>query len=295
MDHRPAGGAGRPEPQARAYVLEQAQLVLVAPGPGEPGLAGVEEDGGSYANQAEDVELEIEAVLQREQVAPVPFLVAQGVAAQAAVPAEEQLVLSVQVVGQVGLNQQVETVLRVRRDEIAQAAADQDVFGPLAPPPPGAVQVGEQDLRSARDEAGAHPRIQDRLVPVEMHSGAPSPREQILNNIISILELLGKNRALLSILLEGAVGLDKGFAEKLGEFYEQIAHSIESSLQRGQKMGLVRKCDTRIAALAVVGALKEVLHDMLRSPEEKVDRDALAAEILDIFRRGVVVNGISIS
>ena len=138
-------------------------------------------------------------------------------------------------------------------------------------------------------------QIQERLVPVEMHPGAPSPREQILNNIISILELLGKNRALLSILLEGAVGLDKGFAAKLGEFYEQIAHSIEFSLKRGQKMGLVRECDTRIAALAVVGALKEVLHDMLRSPEEKVDLEALAAEILDIFLRGVIVDGISIS
>ena len=60
-------------------------------------------------------------------------------------------------------------------------------------------------------------------------------------------------------------------------------------------MGLVRACDTRIAALAVVGALKEVLHDMLRSPEEQVDLEALAAEILDIFLRGVIVDGISIS
>jgi AcrR family transcriptional regulator len=138
-------------------------------------------------------------------------------------------------------------------------------------------------------------QIQKRLIPVEMSSKGPSPRQQILNNIISILELLAKNRALLSILLEGAVGLDKGFAAKLAEFYEQIASSIELSLKRGQKMGLVRKCNTRIAALAVVGALKEVLYDMLRSPEEKVDIEALASEILDIFLRGVVVDGISIS
>jgi AcrR family transcriptional regulator len=137
-------------------------------------------------------------------------------------------------------------------------------------------------------------QIQERLIPVEMPSNGPSPREQILNNIISILVLFAKNRALLSILLEGAVGLDKGFAKKLAEFYEQIAFAIDSSLRRGQKMGLVRECNTRIAALAVVGALKEVLHDMLRSPEEKVDIDALASEILDVFLRGVIVDGISI-
>jgi AcrR family transcriptional regulator len=138
-------------------------------------------------------------------------------------------------------------------------------------------------------------QIQKRLIPIEMPPKGPSPREQILINIVSIIELLAKNRALLSILLEGAVGLDKGFAEKLAEFYEQIADSIESSLRRGQKMGLVRKCNTRIASLAVVGALKEVLHDMLRSPEEKVDIEEHASEILDIFLRGVVVDGISIS
>ncbi|MCP4196814.1 MAG: TetR/AcrR family transcriptional regulator [Proteobacteria bacterium] len=137
-------------------------------------------------------------------------------------------------------------------------------------------------------------QIQNRLIPVEMPPSGPSPREQILNNIISILELFSKNRALLSILLEGAVGLDKGFAKKLAEFYEQIAYAIDGSLRRGQKMGLVRECNTRIAALAVVGALKEVLHDMLRSPEEKVDIDALASEILDVFLRGVIVDGISI-
>ena len=137
-------------------------------------------------------------------------------------------------------------------------------------------------------------QIQERLIRVEMPSNGPSPREQILNNIISILVLLAKNRALLSILLEGAVGLDKGFAKKLAEFYEQIAFAIDSSLGRGQKMGLVRECNTRIAAMAVVGALKEVLHDMLRSPEEKIDIDALASEILDVFLRGVIVDGISI-
>ena len=137
-------------------------------------------------------------------------------------------------------------------------------------------------------------QIQERLIPVEMPSNGPSPREQILNNIISILVLFAKNRALLSILLEGAVGLDKGFAKKLAEFYEQIAFAIDSSLGRGQKMGLVRECNTRIAAMAVVGALKEVLHDMLRSPEEKIDIDALASDILDVFLRGVIVDGISI-
>ena len=112
-------------------------------------------------------------------------------------------------------------------------------------------------------------------------------QEQLESNLTAVIDLLVKNRALLSILLEGAVGLDKGFAAKLAAFYDQITVTIDESLALGRSMGLIRDCDTRLAALAAVGALKEVLHDALRNDKNVDDLDAVASGLLNIYLGGV--------
>ena len=130
-------------------------------------------------------------------------------------------------------------------------------------------------------------RIKQRISRVDISDGALPVRDQMIANIRRVLELFSENRALLSILLEGAVGLDKGFAEKLAGFYEQITQTIDGSLLLGQEMGIVRPLGTRTAALYALGGLKEVLHDTLRNGKVNGNLDALSAEILDIFMRGV--------
>jgi AcrR family transcriptional regulator len=116
---------------------------------------------------------------------------------------------------------------------------------------------------------------------------APPLKDQITANVTSVLDLLISNRALLSILLEGAVGLDKGFADKLGEFYEQLAVTVDGSLRLGQEMGIIRACNSRTAALTAIGALKEVLHDALRRKREIEDIETLVSELLDVYLNGV--------
>ena len=138
-------------------------------------------------------------------------------------------------------------------------------------------------------------RIKKRIKRVDISPGAESVRDQLQGNLTRVIELLVENRELLSILLEGAVGLDKGFDKRLADFYAQIANTIELSLGLGQEMGIIRACDTRVAALAAIGALKEVLHDVLRRDEGEVDIKGLAAQVLDIFSKGVVVDGGSFS
>lgn len=137
--------------------------------------------------------------------------------------------------------------------------------------------------------------IASRIRTVEISTGGPSARDQIMQNLKNVIELLKENRAFLSILLEGAVGLDKGFADKLADFYEGAAKIVRASLDLGQKMELVRPCNTHIAALAVIGGLKEILHDILRHDGGRIaDIEALASEVLDLFTRGVLAKGVSI-
>ena len=130
-------------------------------------------------------------------------------------------------------------------------------------------------------------RIKQRISRVDISPGAPPVRDQMIGNIRRVLELFTENRALLSILLEGAVGLDKGFADKLAGFYEQVTQTIDGSLKLGQEMGIIRSMNTRIAALCALGGFKEVLHDTLRSNKANGNLDTLSAQILDIFMRGM--------
>ncbi len=132
-------------------------------------------------------------------------------------------------------------------------------------------------------------RIKSCIKKVELSKNAPPVKEQLVSNLTAVFDLLIKNRALLSILLEGAVGLDKGFAEKLTAFYAQITETINGSLMLGRNMGLIRACDTRMAALAAVGALKEILHDALRNHEADWDLESVASALLDIYMHGTAV------
>ncbi len=130
--------------------------------------------------------------------------------------------------------------------------------------------------------------IKSRIHKVDLSETAGPISVQLVSNLTSVFDLLLKNRALLSILLEGAVGLDKGFAQKLAEFYRQIIDTINDSLLLGQQMGLIRNCDTRTAAVVAVGALKEILHNFLRKEEDVDSLETIAYSLFDIYMNGVV-------
>ena len=130
-------------------------------------------------------------------------------------------------------------------------------------------------------------QIKQRIRKVDLSDDAPPFKDQIVGNVTGVVELLTSNRALLSILLEGAVGLDKGFADTLGDFYEQMVVTVDGSLALGQEMGLIRDCHSRTAALTALGALKEVLHDALRQNREITDINSVVTELLDVYLNGV--------
>lgn len=138
-------------------------------------------------------------------------------------------------------------------------------------------------------------RLRESIHMVDTSPGAPSARQQLVDNFTRVLELFSEQRDLLSILLKSAVGLDREFDAKLSDFYEKVTDAIESSLRLGQQMGLVRNGDTHIAALIGLGAFKEVLQNLLRrEADDNVDLAALAAEVLDVLSGGMLVQGVKI-
>lgn len=126
------------------------------------------------------------------------------------------------------------------------------------------------------------------VVPVDIESSIP-PFEQLVANIERVMTLLFENRHRSAILLRYAVGADPGFDHQLGTFYSEVLELIESSLTTGIEIGIVRDIDIKVGALCVLGAVKEVLHDVaIIQPERDVDPRALATSLLDIYLRGLI-------
>jgi AcrR family transcriptional regulator len=131
-------------------------------------------------------------------------------------------------------------------------------------------------------------QLNTAVVRISVEEGAPSPIDQMRANVRRVFAALEENRDLTKILLREAVGLDAAFDEKLGAFYGSIVERIQGGLELGQRLGLVRPCDSRVAARSVLGGVKEVVYQALVAGGLRgVSRDALVNEVVDYNLRGL--------
>src|SRR3954466_4844267 len=101
-----------------------------------------------------------------------------------------------------------------------------------------------------------------------------SVTDQIKENIQNIVHQLLEDPGTTKILLSDAVGLDAAFDRKLISFYEELGKLMESSLEDGQARGIVKQGDARIYSIMTIGALKEIMYQVvmrgLDYPEERI-------------------------
>lgn len=109
---------------------------------------------------------------------------------------------------------------------------------------------------------------------------------QMESNVDEVIDLMLSNRAMLRILMAEAVGLDPGFDEKLSEFYRRLLLMIEQSLKLGAEMKVIRKVNTQVASLCILGSIKEVLYQMSMG-QKLPKREILVKEILGYNIRGL--------
>ena len=101
--------------------------------------------------------------------------------------------------------------------------------------------------------------LKGRLPPIDAAVGLREGLSQLRRNVRAAVALMCEQRALTKILLSGAVGLDADFDEKLDAFYAELTDLLKGSLRSGQAFGIVRPCDLDLAAIYVIGALKEIM------------------------------------
>jgi AcrR family transcriptional regulator len=112
-------------------------------------------------------------------------------------------------------------------------------------------------------------------------------RDQLKANVERSIDLLVAERGLAKILLSHAQGIDPEFDRRLLEFYDAIADMLERALALGQRMGIVRSCDSRLASYALLGMVREVVWRMVVLGYD-VDRTKLSGQLLDQCLAGLV-------
>lgn len=126
---------------------------------------------------------------------------------------------------------------------------------------------------------------------VDISGAAPPVTDQMLDIVHKVLRILFDNVDLTRILLREAVGIDEEFDRKIDEFYRRILSLIQLSLQLGQEMGIVRSCDTQVAALIVLGSVRQVMDFAISSDKRLPTPQAVGSELLNLVAGGLFVSG----
>lgn len=128
-------------------------------------------------------------------------------------------------------------------------------------------------------------RLAMAIVRVDPHDGVRSVAEQVRDNIRRIVRILLEDRATTKILLSDALGVDPAFDRKLLSFYDEMSSLLEQSLRDGQALGVVRQGDARLMAWLVMGALKEMMFQMVQRGAD-YDEERLVEGTFAFFRGG---------
>lgn len=139
-----------------------------------------------------------------------------------------------------------------------------------------------EDKRAIFEEIvdGAFAQLGTAVLRVETAHPTRTVGEQVKENIRRIVATLLEDRATTKILLSDAVGLDPEFDRKLLSFYEELGKLLEASLTEGQALGIVAPGDARLFAILTLGALKEILYQVvmrgLAYPTERIVEEMFA-------------------
>ena len=131
------------------------------------------------------------------------------------------------------------------------------------------------------------PMLVSKVKAVSQDQGIQEIWMQLRQNTKGILKVFLDNPELSQLVLNEAVGLDKGFDEKLMDFYHKLIIYTKESLEVGMEMGLIRPdINPFIIATAIIGAVKELVYDFMHMDFE-VDLDTLVDNLLSFTLQGV--------
>ncbi|MCA9628168.1 MAG: TetR/AcrR family transcriptional regulator [Myxococcales bacterium] len=129
-------------------------------------------------------------------------------------------------------------------------------------------------------------RISMAISSIIVDDATRSVAEQARGNIHAIIGLALQEREMTKILFTDAVGLDPGFDRKLYSFYDEVVQLLTESLRQGQRLGIVADGEPRVLAYLTIGALKELLTQVVTLGLTADSAEVLTAQLYDFLSRG---------
>jgi AcrR family transcriptional regulator len=144
-----------------------------------------------------------------------------------------------------------------------------------------------EDKRTVFEEIvdRAFTQIGMAIVRVDPKDTGRTVADQVHENIRRIVGTLLEDRPTTKILLADAVGLDPAFDRKLQSFYEVVENLLVESLREGQALGVVAPGDARMFAYLILGAMKEILFQVVRREASYTEKEVVDA-IYDFLGHG---------
>ena len=125
-------------------------------------------------------------------------------------------------------------------------------------------------------------RLGMAIVRVDVNDPSRSVADQVKENIRRIVRVLVEDRATTKILLSNAQGVDPAFDQKLLSFYDEMSKQLETSLQDGQALGIVREGEVHLISWLTMGALKETMFQIVQRGAA-YDEDRLVEGVYEFF------------
>ncbi len=132
-------------------------------------------------------------------------------------------------------------------------------------------------------------QMRDSVSGVDTDEGAAPIALQLVGIVRNILTTVAGNKLLTNIIIKQAVGVDEEVDEKLKEFYARIVAYIQEALEEGMRMGVLRDVDTKIAAMCILGTIKQLMEQLVTTDsDESLDVERMAMGVLDFNLYGLI-------
>ena len=131
-------------------------------------------------------------------------------------------------------------------------------------------------------------KITAAIVPIVTDDVERPVAEQVRENLRRILGVCLNERDMTKILLSDAAGIDPTFDRRLRTFYDEVVQLLTQSLRDGQALGIVGDGEPRVLAHLAIGALKEILVQVVTLGLREESADATADQVFGFLRHGLL-------
>lgn len=129
--------------------------------------------------------------------------------------------------------------------------------------------------------------VRSRIRRIDIDEGAEPPQVQLRGSLLRVVEFILGDRHFAQLIVSNRMATDPEVSQRAANFYNDVQELIEHSLTLGIEMGMVRPCDTKLVAAALLGAVMGIVQYILDASQPPA-ADAIVDELIAFALRGVV-------